>query len=469
MKKSLLWLGLSLSVAACSGDDDNNTGNTGGPSTATTGASTAGSNGGTTNGSSTGSNGSGGTSNTGSGSSGSTGEDDGGVNDDGGANGGNTTGASTGDSSGGTTGGTKPPLVDGCAGQKLREGIPTDLGQRGPWPVGAVTTTIEGLTTEVWYPAEIGSEAGKSKIVYSLEEHLPDSEKGKIQPPTRSPIQNCECYSKLPLDTEAGPYPVLVFVHGTAGFRTTNMENVQHWASRGFIVAASDHPGIQLKDMLVALGGAQDQAGDARKVLKALAAPTGDLAFLKDHIDMTRVGAMGHSAGGNAVSQLGKEADVIIPYAGGGALQVDRVKSAMYVTGDIDAVVAPGTGSYDGTTTKPKRRVWIKGGGHLVGGSLCVIRDPTDPNKNIVALANEFQIGNAFLRPFFGTLFDGCNDPPDGPGKFIPASRGIEIMSYVSTGQFEEALHCSASATAELAKTQEKFGADVSQYEAEVP
>jgi fermentation-respiration switch protein FrsA (DUF1100 family) len=471
MKKSLLWLGLSLTVATtgaatgCGGGDENGTVDGGGPSTANSGGSTAGSSGGSNNNGSS-SNGSSGPSNNSNG-------DDPDAGDNGGTSAGST-GSSTGATStgtGGSTGGTtgKPPLVDGCAGQKLREGIPTDLGVRGPWPVGAITTTIEGLVTEVWYPAEFGSEAGKSKIVYSVEEHLPDTEKGKIQPPARSPIQNCDCYSQLPIDAEAGPYPVLVFVHGTAGFRTTNLENVQHWASRGFVVAAADHPGIQLKDMLGSLGGAQDQPGDARKVLKALAATAGDLAFLKDRIDMTRVGVMGHSAGGNAVSQLGKEADVIIPYAGGGALKVDRVKSAMYVTGDVDTVVAPGTASYDGTTTKPKRRVWIKGGGHLVGGSLCVIRDPTDPTKDIVDLANEFQIGNLLLRPFFGTLFNGCNDPPDAMGTFIPASRGIAIMNYVSTGQFEEALHCSATATAELAKTQMKFGADVSQFQEEAP
>ncbi len=395
----------------------------------------------------------------------------------GGATGGATNGADTGGDDGGAANagpGEPPPLKAGCAGQMLREGIPEDLGKPGPWPVGALTTMLGGVVTEVWYPAEVGSEAQKPQLTYPLEEHLPTMEQGKI-PKDHSPVQTCNCFRDLPMDTEAGPYPVLLFVHGTAGFRTTNMENVTHWASRGFVVVSSDHPGIQLKNMLDGLGGltgagSADQAGDARKVLNALASPSGDIAFLKDHIDMKRVGVMGHSAGAQAVSSLGDVADVIIPYAGGAAITAARVKSVMFVTGDADAVVAPSTGGYDGTTSKPKRRAWITKGGHLVGGSLCVIRDPSDPANDIVKLADKYQIGNAFVRPAFSGLFDGCNATPDAAdGKFIPESRGIAILNYVSTGQFEEALHCSSTAAAQLARTQAVFGDDVSQYEEKLP
>lgn len=461
MKKELLFTGLWLSIGAsalgaCSSSEETRNDVAGNPSTAAN----------------AGENNAGGNANGGASGDASNGANAPATNGD--TNGGDDGGADTG--ANGANGGPDEPsaLVDGCEGQKLREGIPTDLGMPGPWPVGAVTIEVNGLVTEVWYPAKFGSDAGKDPVIYPLEEHLPATEQGKIKPEAREPIQTCDCFNDLPFDDEAGPYPVLVFVHGTAGFRTTNMENVTHWASRGFVVAASDHPGIQLKNMLDGLGGlggagTADQAGDARKVLTALANPSGKIAFLKDHIDMTRVGVMGHSAGAQAVSSLGDVADVIIPYAGGGALTADRVESAMFVTGDKDAVVAPSTGGYDGTTKKPKRRVWIKDGGHLVGGSLCVIRDPTDPTKDIVRLADEFTIGNALVRPAFSGLFDGCNETPDGDGDFIAASRGIAILNYVSAGQFEEALHCSSTAAAELARTQEVFGEDVSQYAEDLP
>ncbi len=297
MKNELLLTGLCLSFAVgssslvgCASSDGDGKRAITDPSTATAGENTGGddvdANGGST-----------GTSNTG------------------GTQGTNTTG---GTDAGSTTGSVEPPIVAGCEGQKLRQGIPTELGKPGPWPVGAVTTTLGGVVTEVWYPAKFGSDKDKTKVTYPLEEHLPTMEQGKIKPEARQPFQSCNCYRDLPLDEAAGPYPVLVFVHGTAGFRTTNLENVQHWASRGFVVVASDHPGIQLKNMLDGLGGltgagSANQAGDARKVLMDLANPTGDIAFLKDHLDLTRVGAMGHSAGANAVSGLNDVADVIIP------------------------------------------------------------------------------------------------------------------------------------------------------------
>ena len=174
----------------------------------------------------------------------------------------------------------------------------------GPWPVGALTTTLGNVTTEVWYPAKQGSDKGKARVVYDIREHLPEADLEAI-PEDHNPRQVGDCYRDLPLDEEAGPYPVLLFIHGTAGFRTTNLDNVTHWASRGFVVIAADHPGIQLKDMLAAAsfsggGGTPggNQAMDARAMLTELAKTEGDVAFLKDHIDMTKVGAMGHSAGG---------------------------------------------------------------------------------------------------------------------------------------------------------------------------
>src|SRR5689334_10943016 len=49
--------------------------------------------------------------------------------------------------------------VPGCAGGSFLP-VPKDTSLPGPWPVGARTVTIGGLTVEVWYPAELGSEAG---------------------------------------------------------------------------------------------------------------------------------------------------------------------------------------------------------------------------------------------------------------------------------------------------------------------
>ncbi len=369
-----------------------------------------------------------------------------------------------------------PPLVEGCPGQQLREGIPEDLTAPGPWPVGAVTTMLGGITTEVWFPAIPGSDTGGNELIYDFRDALPASERGLI-PDDRNPVQTCDCYRDLPLDEDAGPYPVLVFVHGTAGTRTTNLEQMTHWASRGFVVVSSDHPGIRLGDLLEGaitgnLNFQSDQTGDARRVLAALAAPTGDAAFLAGHLDLDRVGAMGHSAGGGAVSSLGDAVDVIIPYAGGSEIALARAQSTLHVYGETDSVVPAATQPYDDTTTPLRRLLYIRAGGHLVGGSLCILRDPQDPSNDILDLAVEFGIGGAFapaLPMFFGALFDGCNDLPEDPQPFLPASRGVEILNAASAGVFEETLHCSSAATAGLRAMESTFGADVARYAETLP
>ncbi len=379
---------------------------------------------------------------------------------------------------------TKPTeLVNACAGQKLREGISEDLSKDGPWPVGSLTTELAGLVTEVWYPAEQGSGNGKNRIIYDMREHLPADDAAKI-PDAHTPTHSGNCAEGLPLDKEAGPYPVLLFVHGTAGFRTTNVDNMTHWASRGFVVMAADHPGIQLKDLLGAagsggLGGGggatAGQAPEARAMLEALGKTEGDLAFLKGHVDMKKVGLMGHSAGGGAVAGLGDVADVIIIYAAGGTIaDATRAVSMMSVMGATDSVAGADPAGYTGSNTATKRFVSVDRGGHLVGGNLCTMRDPADPSKDIVDLAEEYKLGGTLgaipgaLRALFGMLFNGCNELADDDMPFISASRGIELTNYATSGAFEEVLHCSGAAKALTAMPQ-TYGKDVAAYQETLP
>src|SRR5690606_28553268 len=111
-------------------------------------------------------------------------------------------------------------------------------------------------------------------------------------------------------------------VHGTAGFRSQSLELVEHWASRGFVVLAADHPGLWLKDLLGSVCGApmvpQDLGGDLGRMVAAVQAPAGELEFLAGHVDAGRIGMAGHSAGGNAIAGSGSVAQVLIPMAAGG-------------------------------------------------------------------------------------------------------------------------------------------------------
>jgi hypothetical protein len=346
------------------------------------------------------------------------------------------------------TGASTLPTVAGCGSTTLLT-IPDDPSARGPWPVGAKTVTVAGLTTEIWYPAKPGCEAGKDKVTYDIREYLPDADRTKI-PDAENPPQNCDCYRDLPIDDAHGPYPVVVFIHGTASFRTQSAHTNTQWASRGFVVISSDHPGIQLKDVLASGGfpGASDQVGNARKTFAALQDLSGDLAFLAGHIDTSHMAASGHSAGGSAVSGLGDVAQVLIPMAAAGTktpASNSILQSSLVMGGEKD-----GIGSYTnqqkGYASSPvkKRLIGVKGAGHLAFSDLCVIgRD----QGGILQVAIDHGVTIPALVSSLAK--DGCIPAAN----YLPAEDGWKLIDYVSTAVLEEALTCNPTSTAKLAAT----------------
>ena len=61
--------------------------------------------------------------------------------------------------------GSTLPEEAGCESTVLYERS-SDPGEPGPWPVGARTVDVDGLTGEIWYPAVIGSDADQEIEVY---------------------------------------------------------------------------------------------------------------------------------------------------------------------------------------------------------------------------------------------------------------------------------------------------------------
>jgi hypothetical protein len=101
--------------------------------------------------------------------------------------------------------------------------------------------------------------------------------------------------SALPLDpTVFDAHPGLA-VNASIASGSLNVQ----WASRGFVVVAADYPGLMLADQLCSAGcgcqpsGAADYPGDILAQINALNAPTGEVAFLAGHVDMTRVAVGG--------------------------------------------------------------------------------------------------------------------------------------------------------------------------------
>jgi hypothetical protein len=345
-----------------------------------------------------------------------------------------------------TTGATDPPdesseatasttgaPSNGCDDIALLE-KPSDPAERGPWPVGARTVMIDGRVVEVWYPAVLDSEAGAEPVVYDIRDQLPESEQGKISD-ADNPWQTCDCFGELPLDEEHGPYPAIVFVHGTASFRTQSLPQMVHWASRGFVVLAADHPGLRLGDTLGSLCGSpmvpQDLRGDIEAILAAVRGETAALEAFGDRIDASRIGMAGHSAGGNAISSFGDEAQVLVPMAAGGT-DFGRALLSTLVLGGTDDSVVQYMQQRNGyaSSPSPKRFVGIEGAGHLSFSEICSLRNAA--GEDLLEIANANGVCGAQLAGF---LFQCSEDLIADPDAWA-------LIDYATTATFEEMLHC---------------------------
>lgn len=363
--------------------------------------------------------------------------------------------AALGCSSDDSGGESEPPGVDLPAEVTACEAtlveMPASAAARGPWPVGVRTAVVEDITTEVWYPAK---RAEGEQVRYDIRDFVPEEEAAKV-PDEKAPIQECDCYRDAPIDDRYGPYPVIVFIHGTAAFRTQSLSQMEHWASRGFVVVSQDHPGLWLKDLIGFNFGA-DLPGDTETLLAALAAPSGDLGFLGGRINLDRLGMAGHSAGGGGIKGFGDRARVLAPLAAGGAEAGGALESVLVMAGVRDGVV-----EYDGTvegydeSPAPKRLTGIDNAGHLAFSDLCAIQN--DDGQDIFNLALDVGITGA---PAFEGLWDGCE--PD----YLAPARGIEIVSFATTAAFEETLKCDAAAAQQLDAISSSYP-EVSDYRSE--
>ena len=190
------------------------------------------------------------------------------------------------------------------------------------------------------------------------------------------------------------------------------MNLVAHWVSRGFVVAAADYPGINLKDLLktaelVPGVPKTDQVGDTRLLmaeLQSLADPR--LHFLRNHVNLSQVALIGHSAGALALEHLSDLGQVMIPMAGDGSKKEPSLVSTLLLGAYNDSEVPPKTHQIPSfATTPPEKRLVVGANmGHQAFSDLCWIGEA---EGGICGIGKKYGVLDA--RLFEPLAVDGCS------------------------------------------------------------
>jgi predicted dienelactone hydrolase len=325
--------------------------------------------------------------------------------------------------------------------------------EAGPYPVGVTELVGADPPITVFYPALDGAEEGKTEATYDIRDWLPPAEAAKL---TDAQLFSIDAYKDLiPADPDGGPYPLVVFSHGLAGYRLQSTFLTTHLASWGFVVAAVEHPYRDLTAVFGDLGALTSALGTADspdvlqligaidKVEAAAAAQDGPLAGLA--VDTAHVGAVGHSAGGFAVYGAAAADPRVVTYVAlaspaGGSFSATPAtvtpvpapdKPSLLIAGSADAIapLARVQSAYDGLPS-PKALAIIQGVTHLGFMDVCALTPTGQANVLQVAKDAGVAVPDLILRLFA----DGC-DP-----KYAPPSSAWPAIDALTTAHLRGVL-----------------------------
>jgi predicted dienelactone hydrolase len=317
----------------------------------------------------------------------------------------------------------------------------------GPFPVGVAQLTDGPVPVTVFYPGLDGAEQDKQEATYDLRAWLPPAEAAKVG---QVATVDMHAYAGLtPADADGGPYPLVLFSPGLAGYRLQSTFLTTHLASWGFVVAAVEHPYRNLTaafgdlGSLVAGFGSTD-APDVEQLVAAIdqvgaaaSKSTGPLAGLT--VETTDVGAVGHSAGGFAVYGAAAVDPRIVTYVAlasptGGTFSdatpttepavAAPDKPSLLIAGSADVIAPlPRVETAYEALPAPKALAVIDGVTHLGFMDICAITPPGEPNVLEVAKAAGVAVPDLILRLFA----DGCDS------KYTSASSAWPAINALTT------------------------------------
>jgi predicted dienelactone hydrolase len=163
---------------------------------------------------------------------------------------------------------------------------------------GPVARDDRALTIEVWYPAALAPGQSPDGVYHTV---------------ARDPARPAELHGRAVRDASPaalpdGGYPLVVVSHGFPGNRYLLSHLAENLASKGFVVAAPDHPDSTYADQRAFASTLYNRPLDQLFVLDEidrLARRTSG-SFLAGLVDASRTGLVGYSMGGYGVlSSLG--------------------------------------------------------------------------------------------------------------------------------------------------------------------
>ncbi len=229
---------------------------------------------------------------------------------------------------------------------------PGDVGPGEPeYDVGRTTIQITSepgrtLDADVWYPADAAAAASVPPSVYRFPGLAYTSAVAHDSPPV----------------APGGPFPLIVYSHGSGGLRYVSAFLTEALAARGFVVVAVDHTGNTALDAFTETTLPRAEIRrlrpiDIRAEIDAMLAASADPASpFAGAVDPSRIGLVGHSAGAlgalDAVARDGTAADADVRAIVGLGAYTEPLTRQQLASIDVPTMLVSGT--FD--TTTPTRR-----------------------------------------------------------------------------------------------------------------
>lgn len=322
----------------------------------------------------------------------------------------------------------------------------------GEYDVGVSTITITDtdrnrpLTVDVWYPLTEGTTGEPHRYTFLTGDYY------------ESPAAISADATAISPD---GPFPLVVYSHGSGGQRYVASNYTETIASHGYLVVAPDHTGNTAVERIAETSDdtaliALNRPQDVGVVIAAMLDPENpETAGFVASADPERVAVTGHSFGGftayaaaagyaNDLGEVGPEPllDAIIPIAP--AVGGDDPEQQLLSDGRLNAVTIPAlviAATNDQTTpiepnvrrawelteSEPSYRLELVDAQHQTFTDLCDYLDffPTLPNPNPLvldavedlategcspgdmAIPRAQELTNTFAISFLDSIFDG--------------------------------------------------------------